>query len=287
MTAALARDLLAIDLGSSCIKLGWFRAAGACATKPPASQLGIAAPLLAAPDESLCVEHRGRDVDGWGDEIDRWLDDAPIAGAAWCLIGSVHPQVATSLVERLQRCPWERLQLLRTSDLPLAIRTTEPARVGIDRALDAIAVNRIRRPGAPAIVVDMGTAITVDLIAADGAFEGGAILAGPVLALGALHGGTATLPALNLSGLAAPPNSVGKSTEQALLAGAYWGAAGAVRELVRRTAEPFAGQVELYLTGGGAPGYAAVLEHHGRPLRHISHLVLSGIRIVAEELMRP
>ena len=43
--------------------------------------------------------------------------------------------------------------------------------------------SRLRRPGAPAIAIDMGTATTVDLIGADGAFEGGAIVAGPTLAL--------------------------------------------------------------------------------------------------------
>jgi type III pantothenate kinase len=132
----------------------------------------------------------------------------------------------------------------------------------------------------------MGTAVTVDLVGADGAFEGGAIFAGPVLALGALHAGTASLPKLDLSGLAGPPCSVGKSTEQALLAGAYWGAAGAVRELVQRTAQQVDGQPELYLTGGGAPGFAAVLDLDGRPARYLPHLVLSGIRLVAEELAR-
>jgi type III pantothenate kinase len=284
MTAGNARDVLAIDLGSSCVKLGWFRAAGVCGTEPARSALSIAAPPLPTPEEATRFEHRGRDADAWGVEIDRWLDATPFGESAWCLIGSVHPCAAESLVERLRRRRWERLQVLRNSDLPLVIRTSEPARVGIDRLLDAVAVNRVRQAKAPAIVVDMGTAITVDLVAVDGAFEGGAILAGPVLALSALHGGTASLPALDLTGLTAPPDSVGKSTEQALVAGAFWSAAGAVRELVRRIAAGLTAAPDLFLTGGGSTGYAELVDLDGRKFRHVPHLVLSGVRLVAEEL---
>jgi type III pantothenate kinase len=286
MTVAFDHDLLAIDLGSSCIKLGWFRTVGACATEPPKTALAIGPPKLPAPDEATRVEHRGRDAAAWSAEIDHWLDQFPVAASSWCLIGSVQPRIAESLIARLRGRPWDRLRALSSADLPLTIRTAEPARVGIDRVLDTVAVNRLRQPDAPAIVVDMGTAITVDLVAADGAFEGGAIFAGPVLSLSALHGGTASLPSLDLSGLESPPNSVGKSTEEALVAGAYWGAAGAVRELVRRTAEQLPHEAELYLTGGGAPGYAAALDLNGRRPRHLPHLVLSGIRIVAQELAR-
>jgi type III pantothenate kinase len=284
MSAADVRDVLAIDLGSSCVKLGWFRAADACASEPVTSQLAIAAPPLPAPDDAVRIEHRGRDADAWGDDVDRWLDETPFGSAAWCLIGSVHPHIAELLIARLKRRQFERFRVLQCTDLPLVIRTAEPARVGIDRVLNAAAVNRIRRPGVPAIIVDMGTAVTVDLVAADGAFEGGAIFAGPVLSLGALHAGTASLPELDLSGLTEPPSSVGKSTEQALLAGAFWGAAGAVRELAGRTAKQVGGKPELYLTGGGAPGYASVLDVEGRPPRHLPYLVLSGIQLVAEEL---
>lgn len=281
-----SRDLLAIDVGSSCVKLGWFRAAGDCASKPAASALSIAAAPLAVPNETARIEHRGRDVDAWGAELDRWLDEAPLVRESACLIGSVQPTIAAPLVTRLQAYEWQRLQTLAAADLPLEIRTTEPHRVGIDRILDAVAVNRVRRPGVPAIIVDMGTAITVDLVGADGAFEGGAIFAGPVLALGALHAGTASLPALGLDGSQPPPASLGKSTEDALAAGAFWSAAGAVRELTHRTAELAGGDAEFYLTGGGAAGYAGVLDLGGKTPRYLPHLVLSGIRLVAEELAR-
>ena len=66
--------------------------------------------------------------------------------------------------------------LLTSGDLPLVVKLPRPDMVGVDRLLDALAANRLRTPGRPAVVVDVGSAITVDLVDADGAFLGGAIL---------------------------------------------------------------------------------------------------------------
>ncbi len=281
---ALAIDVLAIDLGSSWVKLGWFPRGGECSSDRAPSALAIAAPPLPGPAESLRVEHRSRDPEAWGAEIDQWLDRVAIDESAWCLIGSVQPKVAGLLATRLQGRRWGRVELLAATDLPLAVRTKTPARVGIDRLLAAVAVNRLRKPHTPAVSVDMGTATTVDVVAADGAFEGGAILAGPWLSLSALHSGTASLPAPDVTGLAQPPAAIGKSTEEALASGAFWGAVGAVNELVRRTADELGSAPELFLTGGAAPAFAALIELDGRPARHVPHLVLAGIRLASEGL---
>jgi type III pantothenate kinase len=277
-------DVLAIDVGSSCVKLGWFPASGPCAGELPSSELTIAAPALPIPDEIVSVQHRSRDVQDWGDKIDQWLDGITLAPSAWRLIASVRPNIASSLVERLQRRSWARLQLITAADLRLDVRTKEPSRVGIDRLLGALAVNRLRSAGSPAISVDMGTATTVDLVAADGAFEGGAILAGPWLSLSALHAGTASLPSIDAHDHAKPPAAVGKTTEEALAAGAFWGAVGGVNELARRAAGEAGGEPELFLTGGAAPAFADFVTLAGRQARHVPHLVLAGIYLVGEGL---
>ena len=69
-----------------------------------------------------------------------------------------------------------------------ALRAPWPDMVGIDRLVDAVAVNRLRDAKRSAAIVDVGTAITVDLVSANGAFLGGAILPGIAMAARALHG---------------------------------------------------------------------------------------------------
>ena len=76
------------------------------------------------------------------------------------------------------------------ADLPLAVALDEPHRVGIDRLAAAAAASLVKPAGRPAVVVDCGTAVTVDMLAADGRFLGGAILPGPSLMARALADGT-------------------------------------------------------------------------------------------------
>ena len=114
----------------------------------------------------------------------------------------------------------------------MPIRVDEPARVGIDRLLAAFAANRLRAPQKAAIVIDLGTAITVDLVEVDGGFAGGAILPGIGTAGSALADQTDALPHIQLSHSSGPPAPLGKSTAAAIEAGLYWGAVGAIEKLV-------------------------------------------------------
>jgi type III pantothenate kinase len=282
------QSVLAIDVGSTSAKFGWFPAAGDCTTKPAAG-LPIATPLLAMPESVLRLEHARQSARTWLDGLDMWLDELAIGDSAQCLVSSVHERAAKQLGERLQRRRRTPVVLLERRHLPIEVRTATPDRVGVDRLLGALAVNRLRSADAPAISVDMGTAVTVNLIAADGAFEGGAILPGPGTALQALHEATASLPLLTAADLPVEPPAVGKSTEEALAAGAVWGALGAIRELVARMGRQCDRTPELFLTGGGSQQFAPLiaLTPGDRPARHVPHLVLAGIRVVAERLLTP
>jgi type III pantothenate kinase len=169
--------------------------------------------------------------------------------------------------------------------VPIEANVKEPSRVGIDRLLNSLAANQVRQPNRPAIVVDVGTAMTVNLISADGVFQGGAILTGPMTALGALHSATSSLPLLDSEALDTAPAPVGKDTEDAMAAGAYWGAVGAARELIARTAATCDQSPEIFLTGGASAGLAPEIGLGDRPARHMPHLVLSGIRLAAEGIL--
>jgi type III pantothenate kinase len=198
---------------------------------------------------------------------------------AW-YIGSVNRPSATRLLDWLRcRRPQDRLTLLAAGDLPLEVRVPRPDMVGVDRLLDALAANALRGPGRPAVVIDVGTAITVDLVSAEGAFLGGAILPGIAMSARALHEFTDLLPLLDLSELAAPPPALGTETAAALRAGLFWGAVGGVRELIGQLAGPQRPQV--ILTGGASPAVAELL---GPSAQLVPHLTLAGIALAARTL---
>ncbi len=140
--------------------------------------------------------------------------------------------------------------------IPIENRTRAPERVGADRLLAALGA--WRRAGA-AIVVDAGTAITVDLVADGPVFEGGAILPGPALCAEALHRRTALLPRVTIE--RAPGSALGLDTEEAIRAGVYFGAAGAIRLLVEKLR---AGReaAAVLVTGGAAPLLMPALPEH-------------------------
>lgn len=276
-------EVLAIEVGTSRIKLGKFAAAGGCPSGKPANQLPIASPMLPEPSEAISLAH-GRDLtEAVERELAAWIADN-FAAEPQCWMASVRPTVAAQLVQCLEKCGWSAPRQLTWRDMPLEVRVDELARVGIDRLLNAVAANRLRDPGKPAIVVDLGTAGTVNLVAADGAFEGGAILPGMALAAQALHTGTASLPKLDPATLSEPIAALGKNTSAAIAAGVYWGLVGAVGELVERIASQCPQTPQLFVTGGAAPQVVQHLAVAGEPARHVPHMVLSAIRLVAEQL---
>lgn len=268
--------LVAIDVGSSRVKLGWFPPAGECTSEKQLSFLPIAASPLAQPADTLAVAHD--DSARLQQEIHDWLAEIDAAEARF-LAASVHPEALASV----QACFDRSLETLTFEQLPLEIRVEQPERVGIDRLLSAVAVNRLRQPRQAAIVVDSGTACTVDLVAADGAFEGGAILPGIGLSAAALHRGTAALPQLSIDTIGDATPVVGKSTQAAITSGLHWGFVGAVQGIVDRIAAECSARPPLFLTGGGAPRLMALLSSE-QQVRHLPSLILSGIALVAEEL---
>jgi type III pantothenate kinase len=135
-------------------------------------------------------------------------------------------------------------------DLPVPMKTKvrKPEKVGTDRLLAALAAKELR--GAPCIVVSAGTAITVDLVDAQGCFAGGAIAPGFHLAARALHEQTALLPLVEP---ARPAEPAGQDTTSAVQSGVYWSCAGGVLALVEHFKElPGCGGAAVVCTGSDA-----------------------------------
>ncbi len=278
---------VAADVGNARIKLGLFEETGGGSKLP--EPLGTL-PLRGETPEFM--------------PITPWLADAGREELCW-RIASVNRPAATRLIDWLgERRPADRVVLLACEDLPLEVRLSRPDMVGIDRLVDAVAANRLREPDRPAAIVDVGSAITVDLVSADGAFLGGAILPGIEMSARALHRFTDLLPMVDTSDLGTPPPPLGADTVSAIQSGLYWGAVGAIRQLVEqlhktaaahkaatggavhnaatvgRAEHKAAGRApQVFLTGGAG---AAVADLLGPDARHVPDLTLAGIALAVK-----
>lgn len=155
--------------------------------------------------------------------------------------------------------------------ISLEVDVDSPEKVGLDRLLNAVAANVLRPMSRPVIVIDSGTATTVNFISKDGAFRGGAILPGLEMSAKALNHYTAALPLIPVQELGGElPVAPGRNTREAIRSGLFWGQVGAIRELVVQTCrqqqlpEPdfrgdrdSADSVWMILTGGGGPVLAS------------------------------
>jgi len=180
----------------------------------------------------------------------------------------------------------ERLIAIDTPrKVPIGIRVDEPDRVGIDRLLNALAAKTIGKQGEPAIIVDAGSAVTVDFLRADGNFAGGVIFPGLRLMGLALHEFTAALPLIDTSGFI-PPGPPGTNTETAIKLGLLYAVAGGVDAVVRELAARCTSAPHLYLTGGDmTPQLAGLIQSRHQFRSELRPaLTLEGILRAAESL---
>jgi type III pantothenate kinase len=123
-----------------------------------------------------------------------------------------------------------------------------PEEVGADRLVNTIAAHD--RYKGPLIVVDFGTATTLDVVDADGNYCGGVIAPGINLSLAALHMAAAKLPSIRIR---RTERVIGKDTEACMQSGIYWGYIGLVEGLVARIRAEFGAPMRTVATGGLAP----------------------------------
>lgn len=165
-------------------------------------------------------------------------------------------------------------------ELGVGIRYPQPQTIGADRLANAAAVAALYR--VPAVVVDFGTAVTFDIISQGNEYIGGVIAPGLEALTTFLYQRTALLPKIALR---EPRSAIGKSTADAMRAGAVFGYRGLVREIlaqIRR--ERFRRRrVQVIATGG----YAQLIAQHLPEIDAVHpNLTLEGLRIIAN-LNRP
>jgi type III pantothenate kinase len=260
-TASNPPPVLAADVGNSRIKYGWFTAEvpAAQGVWPVCREFTATALEAAVPVDLLR---------GWASQAKQLV-----------LAGS-NPRVMERIAGDWERQPGHQAWVLQDRrTLPLTVTVDSPDQVGLDRLLNAVAANALRPPGQAALVIDSGTATTVDLVTAEGEFAGGAILPGLALSAQALHHYTALLPLLSLTDLGPElPAPLGRNTRDALRSGIYWGQVGAIRQLVQLLSERHGIAAPwLLLTGGGAPWLGAQFPD----VRQIPSLAMHGLALTA------
>ncbi|WP_114374781.1 type III pantothenate kinase [Elioraea thermophila] len=214
----------------------------------------------------------------WLHQVMAWegLSPADIDAA---VIASVVPAALWHL-RRLCSTRYRVEPLVATAalDWGFRIRTDNPAEVGADRLVNALAA-RARFPR-PLVVVDFGTATTFDVVDAEGDYIGGVIAPGINLSLEALHRAAAALPRV---GVARPASVIGRSTVPAMQSGIFWGYVGLIEGIVQRTAAELGASPTVIATGGLAPLFAdgtSVIAHI------VPDLTLEGLVLLAERNAR-
>lgn len=234
-------------------------------------------------DEDIKLRFRHASKESTSDELGLFLkqvlrenacDPALITAIS---IGSVVPQLDYSLRSAcIKYFSIDPFFLQAGAKTGLNIKYRNPVDVGADRIADAIAATH-RFPDQALIVLDFGTATTFCVIDAKKAYLGGAILPGLRLSMDALSHNTAKLPAVDLVRV---KNPIGRSTVESIQSGVFFGALGAVRELVTRIkAHMFLGEDVLVLATGG---FAVLFEQEQIYDHLLPDLVLEGLRLAAK-----
>ncbi|TMQ49600.1 MAG: type III pantothenate kinase [Candidatus Eisenbacteria bacterium] len=191
------------------------------------------------------------------------------------VLASVVPTATASFLEAARKvCGVEPLEVSSRIPTGVDVEYRDPQSAGADRIANAAAALALY--GAPVVIVDFGTATTFDVILRERRYIGGVIAPGIVTGAEHLIRRAARLSAFELK---PPPHVVGRSTEESLQSGVYYGAVGQVDAIVRRIAQEERIKPRVIATGGLAP----MIAKHSETIEKVDpDLTLHGLRIIQE-----
>jgi len=216
---------------------------------------------------------------------DRWLDfvGSCTVETQWFL-ASVNQSSLDCVVQWLDsQAIRPNKTILNHHHIPLDLSAVDVEQVGVDRLLSALGAMGTRENSFPMVVVDIGTAVTIDAVTADGAFLGGVIMPGIYLSSLALANYTDRLPEVevNISDLSGLPQPIGTCTEAAITGGLVWGLIGAIEAIVKRQQKILGPEAHLFLDGADTD----LVSKLPFDVSTMDHLCLRGIIHVAQSVL--
>lgn len=161
--------------------------------------------------------------------------------------------------------------------LPISAWVDAPEEVGTDRLISAAAAYAVVEDAV--VVADFGTAVTVDLVDANGVFQGGVICPGFEISAQALKDNTAQLPKVTVH---RPETPYGKNTADAINCGLYYSIIGGMEEIIRRYAEELGRWPQTIITGSAA---ATIKDDCPFVDNYVPHLVIKGIVLAYQKYL--
>ena len=192
------------------------------------------------------------------------------------LVASVNPDIEPIFYKSLGKKNKKKiLKVGKEIKLRIPILVENPQAVGIDRLLNALAA--YRRTKSSTIIIDFGTAITIDIVSKGGEFLGGLILPGIRTSAYALNKQTALLPKVDIK---RPAKIIGKNVEDAIKAGIYFGTVGSVIHIIKEVRRIYGDLKYTIATGGDAKAFRKDISEIDK---FIPYLTLEGIRLAFKE----
>ena len=190
------------------------------------------------------------------------------------VIASVVPDIQPKLVALAQRAFDQQPLCVGDAavDLGISVNIDQPEQAGADRLVNAVAAAAHHQ--LPVVIIDFGTATTLDLIGLDGSYEGGVIAPGVNLSVEALYMAAARLPRIAVKPWPADMPVLGTDTVSAMHSGVFWGYVGMVEGLLGRLRQAHGAALPAIATGGLAQLFA---EHIDDSLIVDADLTLKGL----------
>jgi type III pantothenate kinase len=249
--------LLCIDIGNTNVVMGLFegdrligQARFATSNLKTADECGIQASHLV----QMCHPLKQVEVDG-------------------VAISSVVPALTPWMIEMSRRYLSKEPVVVNSDlDMGLVLMVHNPREIGADRLANAVAAIKLYQ--GDCLIIDLGTATTFDVISGKGEYLGGAIAPGLETAAANLAQRAAQLFSVEIT---PPKNVIGKSTEECMKSGIFWGQVEMLNGMIVRIEEEYQAECTIVITGG----YGKILSQYiDREVVYNPDLTLIGLKLI-------